>query len=404
MNNFRRIMSFVLLTVLLAVCLCACTKHNTDPVESDLYVEKVNGLSDDFIMGVDVSSVIAEENSGVVYYDYDGSEQDIFKTLKESGINYIRVRVWVDPHDSLGNSYGGGDNDIDTAIEIGKRATAAGMKLLVDFHYSDFWADPSKQQVPKAWENMTIEEKAQALYDYTYSCLKKLKKAGVRVGMVQLGNETTSGLAGETTWKNITTLMAAGSKATRDVDKKILIAVHFANPEKADNYRKYARNLDKYNLDYDVFASSYYSYWHGTLENLTSILTEIAETYDKKVMVAETSYAYTVEDTDGHANVIGDELNYTKNYPLTIQGQATAVRDVIEAVADCGEAGIGVFYWEPAWISVPGDTYEEKAALISVNNEKIYVKCEENITGKVNFDIDLKKISIIDKELDIKLI
>ena len=124
-----------------------------------IFVEKVEGIPADFIKGADISSVIALENSGVVFYNAEGEVQDIFQTLKEHGINYIRVRVWNDPYDAEGNPYGGGNNDLATAVKIGKRATAQGLKLCVNFHYSDFWADPSKQQAPKAWEGMSIDQK-----------------------------------------------------------------------------------------------------------------------------------------------------------------------------------------------------------------------------------------------------
>ncbi len=328
-----------------------------------LYVEKAESLSDDFIMGCDVSTVISLENSGVKFYDYNGEEDDLFEILRSSGINYIRVRVWNDPKDSDGNGYGGGNCDIDTACEIGKRAADAGLKLLVDFHYSDFWADPSKQDAPKAWEGMTIEEKSQALYEYTRESLEKLKNAGADIGMVQIGNETNGMMCGEKIWMNIYYLMDAGSRAVRETLPQAMVAVHFTNPESADNMLNYASKLDYYKLDYDVFASSYYPYWHGTTENLTSVLSTISETYGKKVMVAETSYAYTLEDGDEHGNTIGDVINYEKKYPITVQGQSRAVADVIKAVADVGESGIGVFYWEPAWIPVPAESREERSAL-----------------------------------------
>lgn len=328
-----------------------------------LYVEKIENLSDDFIMGCDISTVIALENSGVKFYNYNGEEDDLFEILRESGVNYIRVRVWNDPKDADGNGYGGGNCDIDTACEIGKRTAKAGLKLLVDFHYSDFWADPAKQDAPKEWEGMTIEEKSQALYEYTVNSLEKLKKAGADVGMVQIGNETNGKMCGEKIWMNIYYLMEAGSRAVRETLPKAMVAVHFTNPESTDNMLNYASKLDYYKLDYDVFASSYYPYWHGTTENLTSVLSTISETYGKKVMVAETSYAYTLADGDEHGNTIGDVINYEKKYPITVQGQSRAVADVIKAVADIGESGIGVFYWEPAWLPVPGENWEERNAL-----------------------------------------
>ena len=356
----------LLLALSLTAGLFACNKgENLVPdhkIEgSDLYVKKVENLPEDFIMGMDASCVPALEASGVKYYNFDGQEQDVFKTLAEAGVNYIRVRIWNDPFDANGNGYGGGNCTIDTAIAIGKRATQYGMKLLVNFHYSDFWADPGKQMAPKAWAGMAIEEKTKALYDYTKDCLKKLKKAGVDVGMVQVGNETNNGIAGETIWFNMQYLFAAGSKAVREVFPKALVAVHFANPENADSYASYASKLNYYNVDYDVFASSYYPYWHGTLENLTNVLTNINSTYGKKVMVMETSYAYTAEDTDFNGNTISDGSLVTKNYPYTVHGQATSVRDVIDTVAKI-PGGIGVCYWEGTWITVGQNSWEENSA------------------------------------------
>ncbi len=339
-------------------------KVQADPIPSDtLYVEKVENLPEDFIVGMDSSQVPALEAAGVKYYDFDGNETDVFELLAKSGINYIRVRVWVDPFDAKGNGYGGGNCNIDTAVEIGKRATKYGMKLLVNFHYSDFWADPAKQMVPKAWKGMDIDTKAEAVYQYTADCLKKLKKAKVDVGMVQVGNETNGALCGEKIWMNIYKIMNAGSKATREIYPDALVAVHFTNPEKADRYADYAKKLNYYSLDYDVFASSYYPFWHGTLENLTTVLNQVADTYNKKVMIAETSYTYTEEDTDFSGNSVSGGGGVTLKYPMTVQGQANHVRDVIDVVANDMHNGIGVFYWEGTWISVGGETWEENSAL-----------------------------------------
>jgi arabinogalactan endo-1,4-beta-galactosidase len=335
-----------------------------DPVEADIFVERVDGISEDFIKGVDVSSIISLENSGVTFKNEAGAPQDIFTTLADSGVNYVRVRVWNDPFDAAGNGYGGGNNDLATAIEIGKRATANGMKLLVDFHYSDFWADPAKQQAPKAWANLSFEDKKTALYNYTKNSLQEMKTAGIDIGMVQVGNETNGGMAGEKDWTKISALFNEGSKAVRSVDPNILVALHFTNPESAGRYANYAKTLAENNVDYDVFASSYYPFWHGTLSNLTAVLKNVADTYGKKVMVAETSYAYTAEDGDGHGNTAPKDSGQTLNYPITVQGQATAVRDVIQAVANVGEAGIGVFYWEPAWLPVgPASQLEQNKVI-----------------------------------------
>lgn len=366
--------SLVLCLTLLITLLVACNSPDVIPdvieiepvtvgaTSDSLYVEKVENLSDDFIMGMDASSVPSLEAGGVKYYDYDGTETDVFKVLAQNGINYIRVRVWVDPFDADGNGYGGGNCDINTALEIGKRATKYGMKLLVNFHYSDFWADPSKQQCPKEWENLDIEKKADALYKYTKDSLNLLKQAGVNVGMVQVGNETNGGkMSGETEWENTCKLFSAGSKAVREVFPSALVALHFANPEKTSNYKNYSWNLNKYDVDYDVFASSYYPYWHGSLENLSEILSYIAATYHKKVMVAEISYAYTPDDTDFYGNTISD-AEPIQPYAMTVQGQANAIREVVNTINNTAN-GIGVFYWEGTWISAGGSSFEENQEL-----------------------------------------
>lgn len=342
--------------------------------KAGVYVEPIDGLAEDFIRGVDISSVLAEEASGVVYYNEDGVEQDIFQTLAQNGVNYIRVRVWNDPYDENGNSYGGGGNDTKAAAEIGARAAKYGMKLCVDYHYSDFWADPNKQQCPKAWEGMTIEDKSEALYQFTKESLSEIIDAGAVVGMVQIGNEINNGMSGETDWTKRRQLMQAGSKAIREVaqetGRNMQIAVHFTDVSDKKGTLALAQKLLDKEIDYDIFAVSYYPFWHGSLENLTDVLREISEEYGKKVLVAETSYPYTEGDGDGSANSIGG-ADVTPEYAVSAQGQTNLVRDVCAAVADVGEAGIGVFYWEPAWI--PVEVYRENeadaASVLSANRE-----------------------------------
>lgn len=370
----RKYIVCVLMVLVFAVVLPACglaEKKDNDMknVSSDsLYVKKVENLSEDFIFGMDASCVPSLEAGGVRYYDHDGTEKDVYQILAENGINYIRVRIWNDPFDKEGNGYGGGNCDIDNAIAIGKRATQYGMKLLVNFHYSDFWADPAKQMEPKAWRGMNVDLKSEALYTYTKDCLEKLVAAGVDIGMVQIGNETNGAMCGEYSselggWKRITQLMSAGSKAVREVCPNAMVAIHFANPEKVTNYESYSANLDYYGVDYDVFASSYYPYWHGTLDNLAEVLNKVTQKYGKKVMVAETSYAYTPENTDFYGNTVGEGDGFVKNYPYTVQGQANLVRDVVDTVVNKMENGIGVFYWEGTWISSGAESYEENLAL-----------------------------------------
>ena len=322
-------------------------------VESDLYVAPVEGMTDEFIRGVDISSYIVEKDSGVVYKDFEGNElsdYEFFNFLADCGVNWVRIRVWNNPYNDEGQGYGGGNNDIEKAVVMGKLATDAGLSVHIDFHYSDFWADPSKQMVPDAWDHKSLKDMQSLISEYTTDCLNKLLDAGVNVKMVQIGNETNAGMAGETEAERVFALMSSASSAIRAVSDDILIAVHYANPEK-QGYTDYAGELIDAGVDYDVFGISYYPYWHGTLDNLGEVMTTIRETYDKDVVVMETSYAYTMEDGDGFSNSIGDgAVGVDYRYEVSIQGQANSVRDVMDTVCQAG--GLGVFYWEPAWIPV----------------------------------------------------
>lgn len=346
--------------------------------EAGVYVQPIDNLSKDFIRGVDISSVIAQEESGVIYYNEDGLEQDIFETLAQHGVNYIRVRVWNDPYDADGNSYGGGNNDTATAVEIGRRAAKYNMKLCVDYHYSDFWADPSKQMCPKAWEGMGIEDKAEALGEFTKESLTQIIDGGAMVGMVQIGNEINNGMAGETDWSKMRKLLSAGSAAVREVASEtgsdIQIAVHFTDINNKSNVMRLAEKLESEGdeIDYDIFAVSYYPFWHGTIDNLTEVMKEISRTYGKKVIVAENSYLYTTGDGDGSGNSVGEGA-VQPEYLATVQGQASEIRDICAAVAAVGDAGLGYFYWEPAWI--PVGVWEEGAAdadAVLEENKKIW--------------------------------
>lgn len=326
----------------------------TGPEDSSVYVEAVPNIADDFIRGMDASSVLVEENSGVKYYNFAGEEQDVFRTFAEAGVNYIRIRVWNDPYDENGNGYGGGNNDVATAIELGKRATQYGMKVCVDFHYSDFWADPKRQHAPKAWENMTLEEKKDALYKFTSESLTEMLEAGVDVEMVQIGNEINYGMAGETSSGNVIDLLKSGSKAVREIsesyDKNIQVVVHYTRITEAAKLYGLVEKLETNELDYDIIGLSYYPFWDGSFDNMQKVVSKIKKDYGKNVIIAETSYCYTAEDGDGSGNSLVGTTDLVDGYPASPQGQASMIRDVVAAANEAGASG--VFYWEGAWIPV----------------------------------------------------
>lgn len=315
------------------------------------------------VRGVDISSIIAVEKAGVKFYSDNGQEQDIFLTLAQHGVNYIRVRVWNEPYDSDGHAYGGGNNDVYTAGLIGARAAKYNMKLLVDIQYSDFWSDPEKQTPPKYWKDHSHEQKKTEIYKWTLWVLQSVTEAGGKIGMVQVGNETNGFFCGENDMYQICDLFASGNQAVRDFDKNILIAHHFANPS-TGYYDYYAKVMNECGLDYDVFATSYYPYWHGTAANLTSVMKNIGDTYNKYVMVAEMAYPYTSDDGDTFGNVVSkDSSDADFRYDISVEGQSECIADVFQAVANCGSHGIGAFYWEPAWLGVPDKWWSEQKEL-----------------------------------------
>ncbi|MBR5421705.1 MAG: glycosyl hydrolase 53 family protein [Lachnospiraceae bacterium] len=329
--------------------------------EAAVFVEPIEGLSEDFVRGVDISSVIVEEESGVKYYDENGSERDIFEILADAGVNYVRVRIWNHPYDADGNGYGGGNCDTEKAAQIGKRAAEHGMRLLVDFHYSDFWADPNKQYAPTEWARKDPEEKAALIEEFTAQSLETIYAAGARIGMVQTGNEINSGMCGVYVDEDKMSLLSAASRAIRAFsakhDEEIRIAIHYTQVDDAAGMLKKAGQLKEHSVDYDVFGISYYPYWHGTLENMRDVLKSIHAQYGVDTCVLETSYLSTDGDGDGFANSVAAEEALTA-YPADPQGQAKMVRDVC---AYANEAGaLGVFYWEPAWVPVGSDFESNK--------------------------------------------
>ncbi len=332
----------------------------TGPQAADITVEPISGLKKDFIRGMDVSSLLAQEASGVRYYGFDGVEQDALQTIAQAGVNTVRLRVWNDPFDTAGQGYGGGNCDLSAALVLGKRAAKYGLQVCVDFHYSDFWADPKRQHAPKDWQELAVEEKAQALYEYTADSLCALLDAGVDVTMVQVGNEINNGMAGETDPAAVMALLAAGSDAVRNTaaayEKEIQIAVHYTDIHKDGEIARHAELLREYKVDYDIFAISYYPYWHGSLENMQDTVKMLRKKYRKQVVIAETAYCYTSRDGDGYGNSVKGTDDLADGYPASVQGQADMVRDICAAASEAG--ALGMFYWEGAWTPVSAGGYE----------------------------------------------
>ncbi|MEW9701523.1 glycosyl hydrolase 53 family protein [Paenibacillus sp. SI8] len=337
-------------------------------------INPIENISPDFIKGADVSMLKQIEVSGGRFYD-GGVEKEALQILKDHGVNWVRLRIWNHPFDQDGKPLGGGNNDKAKTNEIAKRAHDLGLKVLLDFHYSDFWADPEKQNKPAEWAGLNTDQLQQALYDYTADVIQGMKAAGAMPEMVQIGNETNTGMVwpdGQTTgiggydgWAN---LVKQGVQAVRDNDpnaldatKRTKIMIHLADGGNSELYRRNFDQLQARNVDYDVIGFSYYPYWHGPLDQLKSNMEDISKRYNKEVLVAENAYAYTLDDGDNFSNNFGPGQEKLGGYKATVQGQAQEVRDVMNAVAHLdGNKGLGVFYWEPDWIPVKGAEWSSR--------------------------------------------
>ncbi|MGN0382868.1 MAG: glycosyl hydrolase 53 family protein, partial [Eubacterium sp.] len=333
------------------------------------------------IKGVDVSSVISLENAGITFKNEAGEEEDLFQILADNGVNYIRCRVWNNPFDSNGNGFGGGNCDVSVLTAIAERCANAGLSLYIDFHYSDFWADPSSQVVPAAWSGYNVTEKAAALASFTTETLTTVAATGVNIGIVSLGNETNNGrMAGEITVNNFITLANAGSAAVRAFDPDIMIALHFAPTEGGWLVWEY-KTLRLRKVDFDIFAASCYPYYEshssdGTIKTIVSELNNIANKYHKLTMIAEYDWPYTWTDYDGYyTGQIKSTDGLNMNWDVSTEGQGNMIKDIITAtcnassgyttetedddttIVDYGIANcVGSFYWEGAWVGLADST------------------------------------------------
>ena len=335
-------------------------------------IKKIKGMSESSIRGMDISSYFALKKAGVKYYDYEGNETPLLKVLHDNGINYIRIRIWNDPFNADGETYGGGGNDVSTGVEIAKEAAKYDMKVLLDFHYSDFWAEPAVQLVPKAWKKdvNNTEKMCSDVYDFTKESIQKFKDAGANIGMVQVGNEITNGLLGiysnrdkgesfNVIWGDkkksteVNKYLKAGIKAVREYTPQALVALHLETPN-VWKYKTIMNTWKRDNVDYDVLGSSYYPFWSiaakaNTPKTLKDVQT-LAASYGKMFAVFETSWVNSLNDGDGTPNSIGDSTS-TGAYEVGPQGQVNELTDLYDTVLS-QDNGLGTFYWEGAWIPV----------------------------------------------------
>ncbi len=317
------------------------------------------------ILGVDVSTYPEELDNGAVYRR-NGVQIDPLDAFTANGVNWMRIRIWNDPYAADGTPYLAGNCDLNNYIRLGKLAKEKGYRLLMDLHYSDFWADPGKQMIPKAWQGLDLDTLTEKVYAFTKHCLTEAILAGVAPQMIQVGNEITNGMLWpigrlETpdgkrgNYDAFCRLIAAGCRACREVAPDAKIALHLERSNDKAVYQEFFSEMEKAGIDYDIIGASYYPYWHGTPEELFENLDGCLR-FGKERMVLELGYGFTTAPyaLDGQAQrlVIDADRAYipgfTDKYPITPDGQAAFISDFLK-LAEMHKID-GIFYWEPLWL------------------------------------------------------
>ncbi len=330
----------------------------------DAWGEHHNEISQDtdtgtaFMSGADISALKTLEDDGAVYRDADGNPGDAVDILMDEGLNWYRLRLFVNP-----DGRGVVNNDLDYTTALAKRIKDAGGRFLLDFHYSDTWADPGKQFKPKAWEGLGFESLVAKVESYTRDVVEHLDAGGARPDMVQIGNEITGGMIWpdgrlwveggdrDDEFDRLVALLDAGMRGVRNADlggDTPLLMVHIARGDRWSESEFYFEQLAKRDLDFDMIGYSYYPRFHGTLDEVRDNLTRTAEAFGKPVVLVELGFAYTGGQWEPQQEQF--------EYPVTPEGQAAFTRDVVAAVrAVPNGLGRGVFWWHGAATPTPGN-------------------------------------------------
>jgi arabinogalactan endo-1,4-beta-galactosidase len=311
------------------------------------------------VHGADLSTLQRAEDLGARYFNTSGTQGDPLTIMKSAGLNYVRLRVWVNPTSGYNNQA--------KVVAFAQKVKAQGLKLLVDFHYSDTWADPGKQFTPAAWSGHNLSQLETDVYQYTFNVCNALKAAGATPDMVQVGNEINAGMlwpvgkltGGTGGWSNLAGLLISGYNAVKAVSSSTQVMLHIANGGLHDQAIWWFDEAKAFGVNWDVSGVSYYSYWSGSFSGLQSTLNDMASRYGKPVVVAETAYPFTLDNADSTGNSIGTSSQLTSGYPATEAGQRANFLAVINALkAVPNGRGLGYFYWEASWYAVPGNGWD----------------------------------------------
>ena len=318
--------------------------------------------SNEFMKGVDLSMLKQVEDNAGLFYD-NGNQIDPIQEFNSKGINTVRLKIW---HNPLLNY-----NDLESVLEIAERVKNAELDLLLDFHYSDTWADPSNQNKPAAWENLNFETLCDSIEEYSRYVITKLKNQNTLPKYVQIGNETDCGflwpdgyVCGESNnniqWNKLRDLFMhaiEGVNAALDHEDSLKIISHVSS---GGNW--FFGNLLEEDIPIDILAISYYPMWHGTFADLNQNINMLATQFGKPVLVVETAYPFTLSWNDNTNNILGLETQLLDGYEASEEGQFSFLYDLISLVHD-NDFGYGICYWAPDWISTSqfGSPWENQA-------------------------------------------
>ena len=328
-----------------------------------------------FIRGVDLSFTPEILLAGTQFKD-NNQTKDLIQIFKDRGINTVRLRLWhtpVDAHSSL-----------QEVIDFAKILNATGLNIWLDIHYSDTWADPGNQSLPAAWKNASLTDLKDSVYQYTSSTIQTFNKAGITLKIVQIGNESNSGFLWDlgkvggifdSNWSNYALLVQQGIQAVKDNSSTTKTMIHFAGYNGADWFFS---NLAAQNVSYDYIGLSYYPVWHGkSFDSLYTSLTSLITKYHKPVIIAETSYPFTLLWNDNTKNLVGSASQLIPAYDATPDGQNAYTKAMIDLMASLpNQQGLGICWWAPEWVSFKGPnatngSTSENLTLFDFNNNSL---------------------------------
>ncbi len=299
-----------------------------------------------FLKGADISSVPEKEDKGLVFRDADGNAGDPLDLLAENGVNSARLRIWNEPANVPAS---GGYCDLARTVAMARRIKDRDMHFLLDFHYSDHWADPGQQRKPKAWEGLDLEGLTKAVYDYTHDVLVELSKNDALPDMVQIGNEIRSGMlfpdGAVPDYRALAALVNAGIRAVRDISENIRVMIHLDQGGRFFILRDwfdamFAAGLEKI----DAIGISFYSFWHGTFQDLKDSMEQLIDRYKLPVYVVETAHPWRHCELE-HIN---SEMMKTAGLQAGVAEQEKSLSLVMQIAANVSRGReTGVYYWEP---------------------------------------------------------